>query len=177
VPICLSLMALGRGSTAGSLGRVLRAVLMDLVRRPLLISLVAGLLFSLSGLHMPAVLDRLTGFVAMAASPLALFVIGGTLVGLPIRGARLLAAQIVAGKLLVHPALMVGALLVVPLIGFAPLSGEMRAALMITATVPMLGVYPIFAQEDGQEGVASIALMGATLASFLSISLTLAVLG
>jgi hypothetical protein len=177
IPLCLALVALGRRRDSGGVGSVVLGIFRDLLRRPLVIALLAALAVSLSGVPLPAVVERLTALLAMAASPLALFVIGGALVGLPMRGERLLAAQVVVGKLFVHPLVVMALVLALPLLSLAPLSPDMRAAVLLTAAVPMMGIYPIFAQEEGQEGMASMAILGATLVSFFSVSALLAVLG
>ncbi|MEJ2037244.1 MAG: hypothetical protein P8X69_14905 [Maritimibacter sp.] len=57
-----------------------------------------------------------------------------------------------------------------------PLSDDLRIAVILAAAMPMFTIYTVFSQEAGHEGVASIALLGATAASFLTLNLLLAVL-
>jgi hypothetical protein len=73
------------------------------------------------------------------------------------------------GKLVLHPLLALGVLAVAG----AGLSPELQACLLIACAVPMLGVYPIFAQEQGMEGLASLALLMTTAMSFFTLSLAL----
>ena len=65
----------GRGQLAGSCCRPLRAVLVN----PIIMGTVLGILYSLSGLALPAVVDRTLSFIGQAAAPSALFALGATL--------------------------------------------------------------------------------------------------
>jgi hypothetical protein len=119
---------------------------------------------------------RLMEVLAASSSAIALFVIGGSLVGLPIVGQRALAAQIVLGKLLISPALTASLLLILPLIGLPLLSGDMAVAVILSTAMPMFGIYTLLAQDYGHEGLASFALLGATAGAFLTLSILLAIL-
>jgi len=74
-----------------------------MVRNPLMISVVGGLVFSASGLAMPLVADRFINMLAGAAAPVALFALGATLYGQPIRSAMAELNTLTFIKLLVHP--------------------------------------------------------------------------
>lgn len=177
IPVCLIIIALGRGTAAtGGIPGLIRHILRDLSRRPLVLALAVGLTWSVLDLPIPAVLDRITTMIAVASIPLALFVIGGSLAGVAIRGNIGLAAQIVFGKLILHPLAVLAVLAVFAALGLPGLSPDLRASLLITAAVPMMGVYPIFAQEHGMENLAALAMLMATLASFVTLSLALAML-
>ena len=165
IPTVLVLIALGRGRGAGMIWGIAR----DLLRRPLILALIAGLVWSVFKLPIPAVLDQGLGMISTAAVALALFVVGGSLAGVSLRGNLGLASQISVGKLVLHPLLALGVLAVAG----AGLSPELQACLLIACAVPMLGVYPIFAQEQGMEGLASLALLMTTAMSFFTLSLAL----
>ena len=47
---------------------------------------------------------------------------------------------------------------------------QQRIGVVLTAAMPMLGIYPILAHKHGHEGLAAAALLGTTAASFVSIS-------
>ncbi|SEN56510.1 hypothetical protein SAMN05216227_101741 [Pseudorhodobacter antarcticus] len=165
IPTVLVLIALGRGRGAGMIWGIAR----DLLRRPLILALIAGLVWSVFKLPIPAVLGQGLGMISTAAVALALFVVGGSLAGVSLRGNLGLASQISVGKLVLHPLLALGVLAVAG----AGLSPELQACLLIACAVPMLGVYPIFAQEQGMEGLASLALLMTTAMSFFTLSLAL----
>jgi len=107
---------------------------------------------------------------AQASAALSLFVIGGSLAGLHIAGLRRPVAQIAIGKLLLHPLAMLAALLLCEAGGMVPMAQALRIGVVLTAASPMLGIFPILAQRHGHDGLAAAALLGATVASFFTIS-------
>lgn len=170
IPLCLVLMDLAAGRGGGSPVRLVGNALLDLLKRPMVIGLLLGLAASASGLTLPAPVDRLMGMLAASAAALSLIVIGGSLVGLPMKGNKWLAGQIAAAKLLLHPAMIALAALALPLLGLGALSEEMRVAAILSAAMPMFGIYTVLAQERGLGGAASIALLGATSGAFVTLS-------
>ena len=65
---------------------VLLQAVKNVLRNPMIWGVVAGFAFSLSGLQMPAPVERTVELFAQSSAVLALFVIGGSLVGLQARG-------------------------------------------------------------------------------------------
>jgi malonate transporter len=108
--------------------------------------------------------------LAASAAALSLVVVGGSLVGLKLIGNRARALQVAFGKLFVHPAMMILAAISVPLLGFEMLSPDMYAAAILSAAMPMFGIYTVLAQELGLEGPASIAMLAATSLSFVTLT-------
>lgn len=176
IPLCLIFLEASRDRQGKSLLRIAGGIILGVLRRPMVIGLMLGLLVMLSGLPVPQMITRLMEVLATSSSAIALFVIGGSLVGLPVVGQRSLAAQIVAGKLLVSPAMAGLVLLTLPLIGLPLLSGDMAVALVLSMAMPMFGIYTLLAQDYGHEGIASIALLGATAGAFFTLSALLAIL-
>lgn len=176
IPVCLILMELSRKGEHKSLGRMLGNLFISVVKRPMVLGLLGGFALMLSGLELPSGADRLLDMLAASSSALALFVIGGSLVGLPLRGNTALAAEIIVAKLALHPTLVLGAAILVPLLGLPSLGVEMHTALVLSAAMPMFGIYSVLAQEYGHEGVASIALLGGTFGAFFTLSALLAIL-
>ena len=70
----------------------------------------AGIIFSALHVHLPALATAAIGLVASAASPVSLFAIGGSLVGLQLDGQRTDIAAVVIGKLILHPLAVFAAL-------------------------------------------------------------------
>ena len=116
IPLLLALADRGRGGAAPWHQQV-RQSAARLAVNPIILGLVAGLLVSLLGWELPKALGRTINMFAMASGALSLFVIGGALVGLPMQGMGRKVMPIVLGKLLVHPALVLLALLALPLLG------------------------------------------------------------
>jgi hypothetical protein len=178
IPLTLLLLegSRPRTGTGGMSARVWRLIL-DVLRRPMVLGLIAGVAVSLAGLSLPSGLTRLLDLLAQSTGAIALFVIGGSLVGLPIKGNRMLAAEIVAGKLIVHPALTALALVFLPTVtGLAITNPDLQMAVILSAAMPMFGIYALLAQDYGHEGIASLALLGATAGAFFTLTGLLAVL-
>lgn len=156
-----------------------RALLAQSVRRllanPMILAIIAGASFALFGWRLPEPLARTVNLFSMSAGVLALFVIGGTLVDLKVRGMRAEVAQIAVGKLILHPLLVGAALLALPWLG-VQLDPVLRAAALLSAAMPMLGIYTILAQKHGHEEVAAAALLATTVVSFITLSALLWVL-
>jgi predicted permease len=171
IPLGLALADTQPGQDRARLGAMLRTNLSNLLRNPMIVAMLAGLLVSASGLQLPAVLDKFVTMTASATSPVALFVIGGSLVGLRLSGIRSDIALIVLGKLLLHPLCVLGLVLLFP-----PENPLLRAAAVLFAAVPMMSIYPVLAQRHGHERLCSAALLVATVTSFASIGLFLALL-
>lgn len=176
IPLSLMLLEASRDRQGKSLLRIAGRIILGVLRRPMVIGLMLGLVVMLSGLPVPLMVTRLMDVLAASSSAIALFVIGGSLVGLPIVGQRVLAVQIVAGKLLLHPLMTALVLLTLPLIGLPLLSGDMAVAVVLSTAMPMFGIYTLLAQDYGHEGIASLALLGATAGAFFTLSALLAIL-
>ncbi|WP_366522723.1 AEC family transporter, partial [uncultured Limnohabitans sp.] len=145
---------------------VLWQTLKNLLKNPMLIGIVAGFLFSLSGLSMPVTLGRTIHLFAQSSAVLSLFVIGGLLVGLKAQGLQGTVMPIALGKLVLHPLAMWAVLVWVVPIG----DPALRAAALLTGAMPMLGIYTILSQRHGHGTVSAAALLVTTVLSFLTLS-------
>ena len=169
IPLLLTLAE--REAHAGTRwSQQLRGTLLQLARTPLIVAIVLGLLVAALRLPMPDVLVRSVGLFATASTALSLFVIGGSLVGLQLRGMRRRVAAIALGKLALHPLWVALAVVALAALGLPAPSGEMATAAVLSAAMPMMGIYPILAQRFGQEAMAAAALLLATVASFFTLS-------
>lgn len=171
IPVALALADAQTAQGGAGLAHTVRTTLHQLSRNPMIAAMLAGLLVSASGLHLPEVLDKFIAMTASATSPVALFVIGGSLVGLSLEGIRSDIVLIVAGKLLLHPLCVLALVLLFP-----PANALLGTAAVLFAAVPMMSIYPVLAQRHGHERLCSAALLAATLASFATIGLCLALL-
>lgn len=172
IPLLLALAERGEGR-GGAWPLVLRQTLFNLLRNPMVLGLLAGFMVSLMGWKLPPPVGRTVTLFSQASGALSLFVIGGALVGLKIQGLRRQVAQIALGKLLVHPLAVVSALLLLEAAGMVAMEPAMRTGVVLTAAMPMMGIFPILAQRHHREGLAAAALLGCTMASFVTISLLL----
>lgn len=169
VPFLLALAEAGQ-SGADRWYRTVGLFLARLLRNPLVLGLLAGLWFSLMEWRLPTALARTVDLLAQVSAPVSLFVIGGSLFGLQLRGLYRPVAQITAGKLLLHPLCVLLVLWLAERAGLPPLESELRIGALLFAACPVMSVYPILAQRHEQEGVASAAMLATTVLSFLTIS-------
>lgn len=145
---------------------VLLQTLKNLLKNPMILGIVAGFLFSLSGLQMPAPVGRTINLFAQSSAVLSLFVIGGSLVGLQAKGLQGTVMPIALGKLVLHPLAMWAVLVwLVPIADPA-----LRAAALLTGAMPMLGIYTILNQRHGHGTVSAAALLVTTIGSFFTLT-------
>lgn len=173
IPICLMLAELGRKDEGRPLAHMLGAMVMSVLKRPMVLSLLVGLIWTLLSLPIPRPAMRVLDVTANAAAALSLFAIGGSLFGLPTRGNRALAGFIAMGKLVLHPALTFTALAGFAALGWAVPTGDLATAVVLSAAMPMFGIYTILAQDYELEGLASLALLMAMVGAFFSLSVLL----
>lgn len=153
------------GSRAARLRHAFAQSMRGVARNPMIHGIALGFAFSLFGWQLPAPVARTVDLFALACASLSLFVAGGSLVGIQVRGAARDVTVIAAGKLLLHPLAVLLALWLLP-----PMDPQLRLALVLMAAVPMFGIYPIMAQKYGQDGLAAAAQLGATVASFFTLT-------
>ena len=169
IPLLLTLADADGSASEGGQGhwmRVLGQTLWRLLQNPMIIAIVLGFAYSLSGWHLPGAVSRTINLYAQATSAVALSVIGGTLVGLQIKGLGRQVAQISFGKLILHPlAVLVMVSWVMPVA-----DPELRTAAVLFAAMPMLGIYPLLAQRQGHEEFTAAALLATTVGSFFTLS-------
>lgn len=164
IPLALILAEAGDQQGQGS-AKVLLGILNRLLRNPIILSISAGLALALLDIRLPAVPFKAVEMLAMASAPVALFVIGGNLVGLKAGGMVGDVLQISLAKLILHP------LLVLLMFTWLPVQDPaLRMAGVLFACSPMMSIYPILGQRFGLQGRCAAALVGATVLSFLSIS-------
>ncbi|MGE8500712.1 MAG: AEC family transporter [Pseudomonas sp.] len=169
IPLALAIAEAGRQGGQG--WTVARETALRLLRNPLIIAIVLGLLMSMLELHLPTVPARVIDMLAAASAPVALFVIGATLNGMKTGGMAADLAQTSIGKLILHPLLMFVALSLVP--GIDPM---LMVAGVLFTSAPMMSVFPILGQRFGLEERCAAALVGCTVLAFFSVSALLVLL-
>jgi len=164
IPLGLALADSG-GARHEAFHRTFGRALARLRTNPIIIAMVAGFVFTVFGLALPAPLTRAVDMFAAASAPVALFYIGGILVGLPLRGMFADIGAVAFGKLVLHPLIVCGTLLL-----FGPIDPSLAAGAVLLASAPMLSVYPIFGQKHGMQGFCAATLVVSTVTSFLTMS-------
>lgn len=120
--------------------------------------------------QLPEPVLRAVNLFAVSSAGLSLFVIGGTLVGLPLGGMGQQIMPMVLGKLVLHPLAVFAAVMALPLVGFPAREPSLRLAAVLLAAMPMMSIYPILAQSHGKENLGAAALLVTTVVSFFSLS-------
>ncbi len=167
IPGALILAEAGRQSGSG-FRDALQQTTLRLVRNPILIGLMVGVVISASEMALPGPVMVAIDMLASAAPPAALFVIGASLFGLQVRGMAGDVGQIVLGKLVLHPLVVLGVFLLMP-----DMDPTLLAGALLFACAPMISIYPIIGQRYDLGGISAAALMIATLSSFVTISLVI----
>ncbi|MDB5757119.1 MAG: Auxin Efflux Carrier [Burkholderia sp.] len=168
IPLLLVLAERGGGSS-GNWYHLVSQPLKRLVTNPMILGLVAGLAVSVMGWKLPEPVARTVNLFATSCSALSLFVIGGTLVGLPMQGMARRVVPIAVGKLIIHPLAVLLAILALPYLGAPPMDPSLRMAAVLLAAMPMLGIYATLAQAHGHEDFSAAAQLVTTAASFLTL--------
>lgn len=173
MPIALSIIEYGsRDENAlASPATQAFAVIQRLARNPLLLAIAAGMLVSLLNFKLPGSVDKSLTMLSQAAVAVALFTIGGTLVGNPVHGDLGGISTVLVGKLLLHPLLVFLLLLLAP-----GLSSELRLSMILLAAMPMLSVFPIIGSNYGVGKVCASILLFTTVLSFVSLTALLVLL-
>ena len=171
--IPLTLFLAERAARAGDGGTALRTLgnsLKSVITQPMVLAIIAALLLNALGVAVPPIIDRSVTLLAQASSGVALFAIGGLLVGLKLGGMLADVVFSLVGKLLLMPAVAWGLVLALEAVGLPPMSPALKSAAIITAALPTFSILPAFASRHGEEDWATASTMGGTVVSFLTIS-------
>lgn len=143
-------------------------VLGELIRNPLILSILAGVAFNLAGLKEVPVLHEMARILGSAALPIMLMCVGANLKvrGLQASGLAISAATI--GKLVVFPA---GVLLALLLLHPARLTAEV--AIIFAALPTGVAAYTLARQMGGNAQLMAAIITVQTLMSFVTLPATL----
>jgi predicted permease len=147
---------------------LLRSAAAGLLRNPIVLSVIAALAWSATGVPVPATLRLTLEFLGAAAPPLALFCLGGGLAGIAAAAMWKETLVIVVAKLLVLPVLVYAIGL---LLGLAPI--EMAVAVTMAALPTGANAfilarrYATGADRSGSAVVVSTALSVLTLSTLI----------
>jgi len=159
----------GRGTR---LLRTLATTVRNTVIHPVVLPVLAGLVWNVSGLALPALADEILATLGQAVVPVCLVLIGVSLAHYGVRGALRAATLLAAIKLAVHPlaVLAFGSLVV-------GLTGVPLAIVVLLAALPVGSNALIFAQRYATlPGETSTAIVVSTLAFVVTAPLWLAIL-
>jgi len=162
VPLLIELTDRDHPSLLHAFGVVLRQI----VQNPLIMSAVFGALVAAFHIPIPVALDRTIQFLQNAAAPTALFVLGITVALRPFERVPWEVPGVVAIKLLIHPLLAFGLMLL-----FGPFAQPWAATAVLMASLPpALNVFVIARQNDTWIEPASVAVLIGTFASVVTLT-------
>jgi predicted permease len=158
--------------TAGSRSQVWRTMLRNIVVHPVVLPLLAGLLFNATGLQLPELIDQLLQVLGTAVVPVCLVLIGLSLHHYGVSGPLRESIGLTVLKLIVMPAC------VWPVAHWVfGLSGQPLAVVVLIAALPVGSNALIFAQRyRTDEAAATAAIVISTVAFALTAPLWLAAL-
>ena len=131
-------MANQRSSQGFSLA-ILRPVATKILKNPIIQAVILSVLFSVLNLEIPDFAGHALTLLGAGATPLALIIIGGSLVGVSIRAYFSDIALVAICKLIVAPLLT--ALVVV--LAVPDMDLQLKQAVILFAAIPMFSTYPI----------------------------------
>ncbi|NQV19917.1 MAG: AEC family transporter [Rhodospirillales bacterium] len=169
LPMTMILIEVARGAGAEAGGRanlILRPVVKAVFKNPVILSILAGIAFNLSGLELPDPADALARLLGGASAPCALVALGATLSAYRLGGDMRESLSLVALKLVVHPVLVW--LLATQLFAFPPV---WVAAVTITAALPIgVNVFIIADQYKVYLARTTTAVLISTVASVATVT-------
>ncbi|TDK46830.1 AEC family transporter [Antarcticimicrobium luteum] len=147
----------------------LRLMGMGLLRNPMIVSIVLGMLWSALELPVPEPLNAFLSILGGAATPGALFAIGASLASKSAERVQV-AAWLSFGKLVLHPAAVaLGVLVLFPLDAFS------ASVVIASAALPVAGNVYMLAQHYGvAPHRVSAAILLSTMASILTVPVVIA---
>ena len=144
---------------------LLKQTFCNLLKNPVIIAIIIGMGCILLGLHLPTKLDQALELLGRTASPLALFAIGGSLVGIGITSVNTQSILLAGFNVILMPAVIFGLFLLLPNV-----SQEMLYAGTLIAALPMPIAFGIFGQAYGLNERALTPLMLSTIVGFIGVS-------
>ena len=147
----------------------MRTIGFELVRNPIIMGILLGLLANVTGMAIPAPVDGVAEMLGAAAVPTSLFALGASLAGYRLTGDAAPAVALTALKLVVHPLLVW--ILAVPVMG---LEGIWVPVAVTMAAMPSgINVYLFGARYQAAPGVAARTVLVTNILSIATLSFVL----
>lgn len=171
LPIVLTLIALAQHNPdqgKANLAHILAQTFVNVLKNPMIVALFAGMLFGGMHIQLPTAFDRMLSMMAACSAPLAIFVIGGNLVGTNVQAAGKHALIVSAIKLVLMPVSVFIIFALLPNV-----STEMHYAGTLLAAVSMATMFSLFGLQHGIAARSAAVLLMTTMLMFFSVSTVL----
>lgn len=170
LPLCFLLMDYSSIDSQQTLKTKLKTLLLRIVKNPLLIAIVIGVIGNLLHIRVPKAIHTTLDILAPSAVAVALFVIGGVLAGIRIRQANMKhILAITLGKLILHPLL---AIIMLSLLVTG--AHDLKLALVIITSMPMFSIYSVIGDIYGKQALCSSSQLVANGLSIVTIPIMIA---
>lgn len=169
IPSVLILAELGSSQQA-NFAQILQSTVVTLLKNPLFMGVMLGMACAIFQIEIPRQLDQVLAMIGQTASPLALFSIGGGIVGLTLKYVNVQSFYLVISSNLIMPLLMF-----LGLSYFTNVSQEMVYAGTIIAALPMPTIFAMLGQAYGLNEKTLTPLLMSTILGFIVVSVLISV--
>ncbi|MCP4597651.1 AEC family transporter [Neptuniibacter sp.] len=171
LPLTLALADTGEHKDSNFFKALFKS-LPQLLKNPIIVSIALGIMSTAADLHPPAFVGRVIDMLSVTVGGVALFAIGGMLVGLQPKGMMTDISSIVFGKLIIHPLAVFVMILLFP-----PMPELFQQVAVILACMPMFSIYAVIGMRYNYGGLCSAVLLPTTILAFITINLVIWLLG
>lgn len=123
-----------------------KKIIMDIIKNPLILSSMLGVVFSLLGIRLPTAVDTTVQDLAKLSTPIAFMILGGDLDFSKVKGNLKLSSVVLTIKLVILPLIMIP---MVVMMGYR--DADLLSALLAYQTPVAVSSY-IMAQQAGADG-------------------------
>jgi malonate transporter and related proteins len=170
IPMSILILEARKGGAGSGVSKAL-AALKGAMINPFLLSILAGIAVSLSGITLPGPIDRTIGFLGAAAAPTALFALGMSLAGRQVEGNMAQVGLMSAMKLVAHPAALFAAMTVFKVPPAIAGMGLVLAALPVASNVFVIAErYGVAVRRCSSAIVVSTAIAVVTVTAAIEIA-------
>ena len=148
-----------------------KKIILDIVKNPLIISSVLGIIFSLLGIRLPTAVDTTVQDLAKLSTPIAFMILGGDLDFSKVRGNLKVASVVLTIKLVILPLIMIP---MIVMMGYR--DADLLSGLLAYQTPVAVSSY-IMAQQEGADGqLAGQLVVFSSVLSIFTLFVTILIL-
>lgn len=171
VPMYNFLAVIALSVFGGKRERDWKKILGNIVRNPLIIASVLGILFSYTGIHLPQAVETTLGDLAKLATPIAFLILGGDFDFSKVRGNLKIAWGVIFVKMIVLPLL---AIPIVIVMGYR--DADLLSALLAYQTPVAVSSYIMAQQAGADEQLAGQLVVFSSAVSIVTLFVTIFIL-
>lgn len=148
-----------------------KKIILDIVKNPLIISSVLGIIFSLLGIRLPTAVDTTVHDLAKLSTPIAFMILGGDLDFSKVKGNLKVASVVLTIKLVILPLIMIP---MIVMMGYR--DADLLSGLLAYQTPVAVSSY-IMAQQAGADGqLAGQLVVFSSVLSIFTLFVTILIL-